>query len=467
MTAETFDFAVVGSGPAGQKAAICAAKAGQRVVVVERDVRAGGACVHNGTIPSKTLRETALALRSIARRTGGVMVPELGEERAVASLMTRLSSVVSAHQAYIEEQLRRNDIALWHGRARFTGPRSLEVASPGGDSRLIEAKAVVLATGSRPRAPREVPIDHEHVLDSDSILSMAYLPRSLVVLGAGVIASEYASLFASLGVKVTMVDAAQRPMSFLDPELTGAFVDELGALGSRFLPGRKPARVTHDGVACEVVLDDGQVIVADKVLCALGRVANASGIGLEEIGVRTTQRGFVEVDEHYRTSVAQVYAVGDLIGPPALASAAMEQGRIAASHALGLSRARTEGLVPFCAYTIPEIASVGLSEAEVIAKHGGATVGRASYAEIARAHIAASGGGLIKIVAGPEGRRILGVQIVGEGASELVHVGQMAMLSGADVDVFIEATFNFPTLAEGYRVAALDLVQRRGLRVAA
>jgi NAD(P) transhydrogenase len=468
---EEVDFAVIGSGPAGQKAAICAAKEGKRVVVVERDARPGGKCVQNGTIPSKTLRETALALRGIARRSGGVIRPELRDDDTVASLMTRLDSVVRAHQTYIEEQLRRNGIALWHGRARLAGPREIEVTSPGAsgqERRILRASTIILATGSKPRSPDNIEIDHEYILDSDSILSMAYLPRSLIVLGAGVIASEYASIFASLGVNVTMVDAAARPLSFLDPELTDAFVAELSATGSRFIAGRKPTRAYRDELGrCRVVLADGETLEADKVLCALGRVANAAHLGLAEVGVRTSPRGFVEVDASYRTALPHVYAIGDLIGPPSLASAAMEQGRMAARHALGQSCTATEAMIPFCAYTIPEIASIGLSESEAIAKYGSAVVGRASYSEIARAHVSASGDGLFKLVASPDGRTLLGVQIVGEGASELVHVGQMAILGSVDIDTFIEATFNFPTLAEGYRIAALDVARRRGLRRAA
>lgn len=457
-----YDFVIVGSGPAGQKAAICAAKAGKRVLVVEREARNGGACVHHGTIPSKTLRETALALRSLDRRTGGVLAVEIQPDLEVASLMSRLSDVVRAHEQYIEAQLHRNHITTWHGHARLTSSRTLLVTAPTGERRNVQADTIVLATGSRPRAPEGVPIDHEHILDSDSILSMTYLPRSLIVLGSGVIGSEYASIFSSLGVNVTMIDASERPISFLDPDLTTAFLTAFRATGSRFLAKRRIQSVRHDGLAqCEVVLDDGEVIVADKVLSAQGRIANVDRLELAQIGIRTTQRGFIEVDAHCLTSVPNVYAVGDLIGPPALASAAMDQGRRAARHALGLPDEKDEGLTPFCAYTIPEIASVGLSDTDAIARHGGAIVGRAKYAEIARAHIAVSGDGLIKIVTDKRGRKILGVQVVGEGASELVHVGQMAMIAGADVEVFIDATFNFPTLAEGYRIAALDVVRQR------
>ena len=460
-----FDFAIIGSGPAGQKAAICAAKAGKSVVVIEREARSGGACVRHGTIPSKTLRETAQALRSVERRTGGVIRVELREDLEVASLMTRLDEVVGAHQRYIGEQLRRNDVTIRHGNARFVAERVLEVTAPNGKPSRLRAQQVIIATGSRPRTPDGVAVDHDRVLDSDSVLSMTYLPRSLIVLGAGVVASEYASIFASLGVEVTMLDRGARPMGFLDAELTGAFLKAFGAAGSQFLPDARVTSARYDGVDhCEVLLDDGRTLVADTILCAMGRIANVDKIGLAEIGVKTTARGLVEVDEHGLTNVPGIYAVGDIIGPPALASTAMEQGRKAVRHALGLPKDRTAAsAIPFCAYTIPEIASVGLSEAEAIEKHGGAVVGRAPYSEIARAHVSAYGEGLIKLVVAPDGQKLLGVQVVGEGASELVHVGQMALLAGFDVDVFIEATFNFPTLAEGYRVAALDVIrQRRG-----
>ena len=457
------DFAIIGSGPAGQKAAISAAKEGRSVVIIEREARSGGACVRHGTIPSKTLRETALALRSLERRTGGVIRAEVREDQEVAGLMTRLDEVVDAHQRYIGDQLRRNDVTLWHGTARFESARVLEVTAPSGSRRRVRAQHVVLATGSRPRTPDGIAVDHDHVLDSDSVLSMTYLPRSLIVLGAGVVASEYASIFASLGVVVTMIDRGARPMSFLDAELTDAFLASFTAAGSRFLPERRVTRACYDGVArCEVLLEDGETIVADTVLCAMGRIANVDRLGLTESGVKTTARGLVEVDEHGVTSIPSIYAVGDIVGPPALASTAMEQGRRAVRHALGLTADKqAASAIPFCAYTIPEIASVGLSEAEAIARHGGAVVGRAPYREIARAHVSAYGEGLIKLVASTDGRKLLGVQVVGECASELVHVGQMALLAGFDVDVFIEATFNFPTLAEGYRVAALDVVRQR------
>lgn len=466
---EKFDFVVIGSGPAGQKAAICAAKAGKKVLVVERERSVGGACVHHGTIPSKTLRETVVAMRNLARR-GGSNAATLEEGTEVAPLMSRLQDVVREHEDYIEAQLRRNNVHMARGHARFIGTNKVEIRSPGKgftESRFVLADFVILAVGSRPRAPKGVPVDHENILDSDSILSLTYLPRSLAVLGGGVVASEYASIFAALGVKVTVIDTNPRPMAFLDSDLTTAYLTQLTSFGSTYRGGCKIKEVTHDGLGtCEVHLEDGTSIQADKVLSALGRVANVEGLGLETVGITLTARGLVAVDEHCRTNVHHVYAVGDVGGPPSLASSAMEQGRRAVRHALGEtivqgSKASASDL-PFCAYTIPEIASIGLSESEAIAKYGSAIVGRAPYAELARAHIAAMDAGMIKVIADPSGQRILGVQIVGENASELVHVGQMAILAGFEVDVLVEATFNFPTLAEGYRVAALDVVKQRG-----
>lgn len=464
MTAEHWDFVVIGSGPAGQNAGICAARAGKRALVVERERAVGGACVHHGTIPSKTLRETVVALRGLSRRSAGAVTAAIEQGTEVAALMTRLEDVVTGHETYIAAQLRRNDVAIMRAHARFVSPTELELELRSGERRRVTADHVVLAVGSRPREPKGVPVDHERILDSDSILSMTYLPRSLAVLGAGVVASEYASIFAALGVEVTVIDTNSRPMPFLDAELTTAYMKQLEALGGKYLGEKKIAEVRHFGVAqCEVRLEDGTVVVADKVLSALGRVANVEGLNLGAAGVVMTARGLVAVDGNCLTNVKHIYAVGDVGGPPALASSAMEQGRRAVRHALGQPNPKGTGgaLLPFCAYTIPEIASVGLSESEAIDRHGGAVVGRAPYSELARGHIAALDAGMIKLIADPSGRKLLGVQIVGDGASELVHVGQMAILAGFDVDMFVEATFNFPTLAEGYRVAALDIVERR------
>ena len=458
----TFDLLVIGSGPAGQKAAIQAAKAGRRVLVIERERAVGGACVHRGTIPSKTLRETAVALVSMHRRLGGVVDLALPSDLQIASLMTRMEAVVGAHERFLDDQLRRNGVTVWRGRARFTSPHALEVETPGEGRRCASAELIVLACGSRPRAPAGMPIDHHHILDSDSILSMTYLPASLTVLGAGVIATEYASIFAALGVEVTMIDRGPRPVAFVDPELSRTFVESFERGNGRFIADAKVARIAYDGVGAVVTtLEDGTVVESEKALVALGRIANIDGLDLERAGLQANARGLIDVDAAGRTAVPHIYAAGDVVGPPSLASASMEQGRRAARHALGLSLGAAVETIPLGIYSIPEMSSVGATEAETIAREGAAVVGRARFDEIARGQIAAIPDGMVKLVADADGRKLRGVQIIGEGACELIHVGQMALLAGWEVDAFVENVFNFPTLAEAYRIAALDVVKER------
>jgi NAD(P) transhydrogenase len=291
---------------------------------------------------------------------------------------------------------------------------------------------------------------------------MTYLPTSLTVLGAGVIACEYASVFTALGVKVTMIDKSDRPLGFLDPALTDRFVSDFTAAGGTWIPKRKHVKVEWNGVGSTITtLDDGTVITSDKLLCALGRVANLDDLNLAAAGLAVTDRGILAVDANYRTPVIGIYAVGDVIGPPSLASAAMDQGNRAIIHALGLTAAAPPETMPVGIYTIPEMSAVGLTEAQVVQKHGGCVVGKASFADIARGQIAANPTGLLKLVTGPNGRKLLGVHIIGESAAELVHLGQMALIANWDVDLFVSTTFNFPTMAEGYRVAALDIIHQR------
>ena len=462
---EVFDVLVLGSGPSGQKAALHAAMAGKRVALVEELPGVGGACVHSGTIPSKTLRETALHLASFRERSGGVIDLALGEDVQVQSLMTRLQEVIEGHVRVVDGALARAGVHVFHGRGRFDSPYEVSVQSPAGKAERLRAHLFVIATGSRPRTPEEIPVDHENILDSDSILSMIYLPRSLVVLGAGVIASEYASIFAALGVQVTLVDRGARPMPFLDPELTDRFLAHFARRGGKYLGNAKVKDVAFDGVsAVETTLESGERLVADKVLCALGRVANLLPLNLDAAGLRATPRGLLEVDAHCRTSVPHIYAVGDVIGPPSLASAAVEQGRRAMCHAFSLDPGPPASTVPMGVYTIPEMSTVGLSEAEAREKDPNVLVGRAPFDEVARGLINGAHEGLLKLVADSAGRKLLGAHVVGEGATEIVHIAQMALLHGASIDVFVENIFNFPTLAEAYRVAALDLVaQRRSL----
>src|SRR5262245_48065602 len=440
-----FDVIVIGSGPAGHKAALHAAKLGRSALLVERENDVGGACVHRGTIPSKTLREAALALVGFRARTGNVIDVSIREDLQVASLMTRMEQVVRGHERLMRSQLESVGAATLHGRARFVDARHVEVESIGGERRRHHADFVVIATGSSPRTPPGVPIDHERILDSDSILSMTWLPKTLTVLGAGVIAAEYASIFAALGTKVTMVDRGRRPLGFLDEEIADQFVAAFGRMGSRYLRGRTHVSVEWDGVE-EVVtkLDDGSEVRGEKLLCCLGRVANLQGLEIERAGLAATERGLIAVDANCRTAVPSVYAAGDVIGPPSLASSSAEQGRRAVCHMFGVALGHGSDVVPAGIFTIPELSQVGLTEAQAKEKYGACLVGRARFGDLTRGQIAALDGGLLKLVADPGGRRILGVQIVGEGAAELIHVGQRALIHGAEVDGFVDDIFNFP-----------------------
>jgi NAD(P) transhydrogenase len=464
VAGQDYDVVVIGSGPAGQKAAIQAAKAGKRVVVIERDRQIGGSCVHTGTIPSKSLREHALRQR--IRRVDLMDQP-------IQSLLDGVGETIAAHDAYMTAQLERNHIAVLRGRASFVArlaraennnPHELLVQRIDGTRHTLRAPIVIIAAGSRPRPPAHLSVDHEHVLDSDSILSLAYLPRSLLVIGGGVIASEYAAMFAALGCKVTQADQLDQPLAFLDPELTSFYLDELRRNGGEYIPRAEASSARFDGVSqVRVEFKCGRVISADKVLVALGRLANVDGLNLAAAGVQLTERGHVRVNDCLETTVPGVYAAGDVIGPPALASVSMEQGRRAACHALGLLvPSDPVSRLPSGVYTIPEIATVGLDEHGARRHFGAALVGRARFEEIARGQINGSQRGLLKLIADPGGRRVVGVQIAGDGATELVHIGQLGLAAELDVDAYVDNVFNFPTMAEAYRIAAFDIVKQRG-----
>jgi NAD(P) transhydrogenase len=414
----SFDLIVIGSGPAGQKAAIQASKEGKRVLLIEQEREVGGACVQHGTIPSKTLRETAAAIRAFPKKTGGVFVLPEREDLTVGGLMLRKEQVIDAHQQYIERQLKRNHIEQAHGRAQFLDAHRVEIQSVKGARRVVSGEFIVIATGSRPRSPANIPIDHEFIVDSDSLLSMLYLPKTLIVLGGGVIACEYASIFAALGVEVTMVDGNPRPLPFLDPELTSQFVTTLERSHGRFLGNTSAKEVYWDGVSqVHVTLQSGEHIQAEKLFCALGRVANIESLHVDAAGVNVSSRGFIEVDAHCRTNVEHIYAVGDVAGPPSLASAAMEQGRRAMRHALKMPSEFTQDYLPTGVYTIPEMSSVGLTEEQARQKYGAIAIGRARFSEIARGHIASEQDGLLKIVTTADGGQILGVHVVGDNAA--------------------------------------------------
>jgi NAD(P) transhydrogenase len=446
MSAPTaFDIIVIGAGPAGQKAAIQGAKTGNRVALIEREQGIGGSCVYRGTIPSKTLRESALQLGRL-KSAGAAFDFSLKPDIQIATLLGRLDAVVSAHDIFMSRQLRRNGISLLHGRAGFLDARTIEMLTVDGGRQSLTADAIILATGSRPRNPEDIPVDHEHILDSDSLLSMIYLPRSLTIIGGGVIGCEYASIFALLGTQVTLIDRAPSPLQFMDHELVTHFVKLFEQQGGRYLGGQQILEVRWDGAAHVVTtLKDNPPVKSEKLLVALGRQANIEDLNLAAAGLTATEKGTLSVNQFCQTDVPHIYAVGDMVGHPALASKAMEQGRRATRHALNLPVGDASSTIPLGIYTIPEMASIGLDEKSARERYRNPLIGRAKFEEVARAQISGAGQGLLKMVADPSGEQLLGVQIVGDSATELVHVGQSALQQGATFEFFIDNIFNFPT----------------------
>jgi NAD(P) transhydrogenase len=461
MQAAPFDLICLGSGPAGQKAAIQAAKAGFKAAIIERESQVGGACLLSGTIPSKALREQAVRYRRMQGAASSLVV-ELRGDAPLSALLHGVDAVIAAQDRYLQAQLTRNQVELVRGRGAFSTPDTIEVQRLDGSRRLLTAPRILVATGSRPRHVPAIAVDHEHVLDSDSILSLSYIPRSMVVLGSGVIACEYASIFAALGCRVTMLDKAAEPLGFLDASLRAGFVEAFNATGSEYRGGCEVSGARFDGFSeVEVTLKSGEALSAEIVFAAFGRVANLDGIGLDLLGLAISSRGHVTVNERYETNIPGVYAAGDAIGPPALACAAADQGRRAALAALGLAPPPATSLVPTGVYTIPEIACVGMSQDEALAKKLEVVVGRANFGEVARAHIAGEPSGFLQLVCERATGRVIGCQVLGEGATDLVHLGQGAIANGSTADFFIEQIFNFPTMTEAYRIAAFEVLKQR------
>jgi NAD(P) transhydrogenase len=456
-----FDLICLGSGPAGQKAAIQAAKAGFRACIVEREPMVGGSCLLSGTIPSKALREQALRYRRMQGSATSLAV-ELRGDAPLSALLHGVDAVIAAQDRYLLAQLKRNGVELIRGKGVFLDSHRIEVQQLDGSRRVLRAPHVLLATGSRPRHVPAIEVDHEHIVDSDSILSLPYIPRSMLVLGSGVIACEYASIFAALGCSVTMLDTAAEPLGFLDPALRTGFLTAFRAMGGDYRAGSEVSGARFDGFSqVEVALRDGETLAADIVFAAFGRVANLDGIGLDALGLGISSRGTVQVSERFETNIPGIFAAGDAIGPPALACAAADQGRRAALVALGLPPPAATSLVPSGVYTIPEIACVGLSLSEAAAKKIDIIVGRADFSEVARAHIAGEPTGFLTLLCERGSGRVLGAQVLGEGATDLVHLGQAAIATGATADFFIEQIFNFPTMTEAYRIAAFDVLKQR------
>ncbi|MEQ8692166.1 MAG: Si-specific NAD(P)(+) transhydrogenase [Pseudomonadales bacterium] len=450
------DAFVVGSGPAGQKAAIQLAKSGRRVVLCEQLREIGGACVHQGTIPSKALRERAFERGRVNAALASMDRDYLSTGISIVELIGETTDIISAHDGYMTDQLTRNNVEIVHGRASFADAHHIDVLTTTGQRHSYHTKNVVIAAGSKPRDPDNVDIDHENIYDSDSILTPAYLPQSMVILGGGVIACEYASIFAMLGTKVTLVDRYPQPLGFLDEDLTQRFVRSFERKGGVFVGEKELVKCVFDGISqVETHLADGSILKSDKVLCAQGRIADLENLHIENAGLTLNDRALLDVDEFGRTSVGHIYAAGDVIGPPSLASASMEQGRRAACHISGTEVGRLGECIPSGIYSIPELACVGLTERQARDQYPHVVIGKADFSEIARGHIANAKDGMLKLEVSGDGI-IRGVHVVGNHATDLVHIGQMGMMSDAHLNTYIENVFNFPTYAESYRVAALN-----------
>jgi NAD(P) transhydrogenase len=452
-----YELLVIGSGPAGQKAAIQAAKLGRRAAIVERQTL-GGVSVNRGTIPSKTLREAVVYLTGLSQRAMYGDSYRVKEEITVEDLELRTRQVVEREIDIVRNQLARNHVRVLSGIARFVDPHT--VAISGGEDRVVSAEKIVLATGTRPHRPDTVEFDNKTILDSDGLLLMDRLPASIVVVGAGIIGIEYASMFAALGSKVTVVEKRHRLLDFVDAQIAEGLQYHLRDLGVVFRFGETVTAVESHGDATMTTLESGKQIPADVVLYAAGRQGETGDLDLEQAGLQADERGRIEVDSDFRTSVDHIYAAGDVIGWPSLAATSMEQGRLAAAHALAQPTHGMSELLPFGIYTIPEISYVGRNEEELTEAACPYEVGISRYRELARGQILGDSYGMLKLLVALEDRKLLGVHVLGTNATEVVHIGQAVMGNGGTVDYLVDAVFNYPTLAESYKVAALDAMNK-------
>ena len=457
-----YDLLVVGSGPGGSAAALQGAKLGMEVALVERAFMVGGACVHTGTIPSKTLRETITRLANLRNAADFGVHSTYRRRLSVQDLMTHKDSVIHNHVTNLHSFYERNHIQVFPGSASFVGPHQIRIATPHQEE-VVDAKTIVIATGSSPRRPDSIPFDDRIILDSDSILNLDKIPRSLIVLGAGVIGCEYACMFAALGVKVTILDRRDRMMRFIDDDINDALYYRMRKLGIRFSTPEHIEEIEvldgNEGRGVRIKLKSGRMAKADRMLVAAGRESNVAALDLDKVGVETNEHGLIKVDEYYQTPQENIYAVGDVIGFPALAGTSMHQGRMAVLHAAGHKIVPTQSL-PIALYTIPEISMIGLTESDAREKGIVYEVGVARFSEIPRGQISGEIEGMLKVVFDRDDHKLLGVHIIGEGSSELVHLGMSLVHNGGTVDQLASAVFNYPTLSEAYRVAALDGLNR-------
>ena len=455
-----YDLVVIGTGPAGEKAAAQAAYFGKRVLTVERAAEPGGAGTHTGTVPSKTLREASMYLSGYRSRDMYGIAVELEKTATLPRLMSRKAAIEASESRRIRHNLERHGVTSLRGIGGFLDPHTVLVANDVSAQR-VTGSVILIATGSRPAHPPGIDFTDDHIHDSDEVLDIEHIPSSLTILGAGVIGCEYACMFAALGVKVTLVDSRESLLGFLDPEMVAQLVKSMQRMGVELRLGLNWQSVARDGDEVVVAFEGGAEIRNEHLLYAAGREGRTHDLNLGAVGIEADKRGYLKVNARYETSVPNILAAGDVIGFPALAATSMEQGRVAVCHAFGFEYKRSVAdLVPYGIYTIPEVSAVG--ETEVTCREKGIryVAGTARYSENARGKIAGDTEGVLKLIVEEGTRRLIGVHVIGERATELVHIGQAVVHLGGTVDAFIEMVFNFPSLAEAYKYAAYECLAR-------
>jgi NAD(P) transhydrogenase len=454
---DRYDLVVIGSGPAGEKGGAQAAYFSKRVALIERGPLLGGACINTGTVPSKTLRESALYFSGLKQRGLYGIDYSLRDGLTVRDFMHHKDVVVELEREKVRQNLGAHHIDLIRGTAGFEDPHTVSVATPEGKTLRLDAEVILIATGSRPHRPAEIPFDDKHVFDSDTFLEMGRIPQSLAVVGGGVIGCEYASIFTALGVKVALVDGRERLLPFLDAEISERLRARLVELGLQFFLQERLGKMERTTGGVRLTLQSGKTMEMETALFATGRRGAVDGLGLEKAGLALNQRGYIGVNEFYQTAVPHIFAAGDVIGFPALASTSMEQGRVAVCHAFGFQyKQRLASMLPMGIYTIPEISAVGETEESCREKKIDYVAGRAQYANNARGLITGDTSGMLKLIFRRTDKQLLGVHIIGESATELIHLGVQALETGGKLDAFIELVFNYPTLSETYKYAAYD-----------
>lgn len=455
-----YDLLVIGTGPAGQKAAVQAAKLGKKVGIVEKREVVGGVCINTGTIPSKSLREAVLYLSGFRQRHLYGAEYRVKDHITIEDLTFRAAHVVTNEIRIVQDQMQRNAIDMIYGTASFIDPHRLLVQQ---GSRVIEHTAhfFVIAVGTEPARPPDIPFDDDSIIDTDGLLTLKQLPQSIVIVGGGVIGTEYASILAMLGVPVTLIDKRPRLLEFVDAEIIGALQRQMTESGVTLYHGEEVVSIQKEpGGQITVTLQHAEPITTTTLMYAIGRIGASQGLNLDRVGLTPDSRGRLSVNEHFQTAIPHIYAAGDIIGFPALASTSMQQGRHAACHAFGQPDHTDTALLPYGIYSIPEISMVGRNEEDLAKDRIPFASGIARYKEIARGQLIGDETGLLKLLFHRQTRELLGVHAIGEGATELIHIGQAVMAYHGHIDYFIDTVFNYPTLAECYKVAALDGINR-------